>query len=77
MVDTPAYLVKMGIAKYSSEEFSSNGKALWLQAILPKHTRPGKLTYGGDEGGVERVVGEAEQHACLPYTRISDQEKLE
>lgn len=70
--------MKLGKAKFGSDESSSfSRKALKLQAILPKHTRPGKLTYGGDEGGVERVVREAEQHACLPYTRISDQEKLE
>ena len=39
-------------------------------ALLP-------LTYGGDEGCVECVVREAEQHACLPHARVSDQKQLE
>lgn len=34
----------------------------------------GLLTYGGNEGCVEGVVREAEQHTGLPHARISDQE---
>lgn len=32
----------------------------------------GLLTYGGNEGCVEGVVREAEQHTGLPHARISD-----
>ena len=35
------------------------------------------VTYGGDEGGVEGVVREAEQHTRLPHARVSDQQQLE
>lgn len=38
---------------------------------------PGVLTYGRDEGCVEGVVREAEQHAGLPHTRVADQQQLE
>lgn len=33
---------------------------------------PRLLTYGGDEGCVEGVVREAEQHTGLPHARVSD-----
>lgn len=35
------------------------------------------VTYGGDEGCVEGVVREAEQHTGLPHARVSDQKQLE
>ena len=35
------------------------------------------LTYGGDEGGVEGVVREAEQNTGLPHARVPDQKQLE
>lgn len=35
------------------------------------------LTYGGDEGGVESVIGKSEQHAGLAHTGVSYQEQLE
>lgn len=35
------------------------------------------LTYGGDEGCVEGVVREAEQHTGLPHARVSNQKQLE
>lgn len=34
-------------------------------------------TYGGDEGGVEGVLGEAEQDTGLPHPRVPDQQQLE
>lgn len=37
----------------------------------------GLLTYGRDEGCVEGVVREAEQHTGLPHTRVPDQKQLE
>ena len=40
-------------------------------------TCAGLLTYGGNEGCVEGVVGEAEQHTGLPHARVSDQKQLE
>lgn len=45
---------------------------------LPSASRArGPLTYGGDEGGVEGVVGEAEEHAGLPHARVPDEQQLE
>lgn len=43
----------------------------------PVCVAPGLLTYGGDEGCVEGVVREAEQHTGLPHARVSDQKQLE
>lgn len=43
----------------------------------PMSVAPGLLTYGGNEGCVEGVVREAEQHTGLPHARISDQKQLE
>jgi len=34
-------------------------------------------TDGRDEGRVERVLGESEQHASLAYAGVADQEQLE
>ena len=34
-------------------------------------------TNGGDEGGVEGVLGEPEEHARLPHAGVADQQKLE
>lgn len=42
------------------------------------HTHIGEaLTDGGDEGGVEGIVGEAEEHAGLADPRVPDEEQLE
>lgn len=35
------------------------------------------LTNGGDEGGVEGIVGEAEEHAGLADARVADQQQFE
>lgn len=43
----------------------------------PVCVAPSLLTYGGDEGCVEGVVREAEQHTGLPHARVSDQKQLE
>lgn len=34
------------------------------------------LTYSGDKGGVEGVIGESEQHAGLSHPRIADQQQF-
>ena len=38
---------------------------------------PSPATYGGDESGVEGVLGEAEQDTGLPHPRVPDQQQLE
>lgn len=38
---------------------------------------PCPTTYGGDESGVEGVLGEAEQDTGLPHPRVPDQQQLE
>ena len=35
------------------------------------------LTDGGDEGGVECVLGEPEEDAGLAHARVADQQQLE
>lgn len=45
---------------------------------LPSLRRvPRALTDGGDEGGVEGVLAEAEQQTRLPHAAVSDQQQLE
>jgi len=36
-----------------------------------------KRTDGRDERGVERILGESEQHASLAYAGVADQQQLE
>ncbi|KAI5100499.1 ribosomal protein S27 like [Silurus meridionalis] len=43
----------------------------------PDTTRPGELTDGGDKGGVERVLAEAEQKTRLSNSAVSDKQELE
>lgn len=38
---------------------------------------PGRLTYGGDERGVERVLAEPEQQAGFTDAAVTDQQQLE
>ena len=41
------------------------------------NTNGSKRTYCRDEGGVESVLGESEEHAGLPDARVADEEQLE
>ena len=45
--------------------------------IFTPSTNGSKRTYCRDEGGVESVLGEAEEHAGLPDARVADEEQLE
>ena len=47
-----------------------------MDCITPS-TNGSKRTYCRDEGGVESVLGEAEEHAGLPDARVADEEQLE
>lgn len=48
-----------------------------VQSCTSHPFRPGELTDGGDEGGVERVLAEAEQKTRLSNSAVSYEQELE
>ena len=44
-----------------------------MEVGIKAKTMVDALTDGGDEGGVERILGEPEEHAGLAHARIADQ----
>lgn len=67
ITETKAYIM-------GSQEVGSTRNGLQLELV--PHPPTG-LTYGGNKGGIEGIIRKTKKDACLPHSRVSDQEQLE